>query len=136
MFTSTAAESLYHDFDHKTGLQRQFLSRLYDALTHDVPRTFVEKPYRGVRNIEQFRAGDLMRGYCIYADEPPGYNVFYIFQITDHKYDRNPLHRYDKKAGDVLEELRSLKTVTEVERYLTQRGADDAEAIQRILNQL
>lgn len=136
MFTSTAAESLYRDFDHKTALQRQFLSRLYDALTHDVPSTFVEKPYKGVRNIEQFRSGDTMRGYCIYADEPPSYNVFYIFQITEHKYDRNPLRRYDKKAGDVLEELRSLQTVTETERYLTRHDADDAETIRRILDQL
>lgn len=136
MFSSPATESLYQNFDHKTVLQRQFLSRLHDALTHEVPSTFVEKPFKGVQNLKQFRAGDLMRGYCIYADEPPGYNVFYIFQITDHRYGQNPLRQYDEKAGKVLEELRSLENVAETERYLEQHDANDAKTIRQILDQL
>ena len=77
-----------------------------------------------------------MRGYCVYADEPPEYNVFYVFQVTDHAYDRNPLVRYDEKAGEVLEEIRNLETVAETERYLERHDADDAETVRRILDRL
>lgn len=75
IFTTTAARSLFRELRKKRGLQRQFLSRLRDALTSPTPRTFVEKPFEGVENLKQFRAGDVMRGYCVFADEPPEYNV-------------------------------------------------------------
>lgn len=77
-----------------------------------------------------------MRGYCVYADEPPQYNVFYIFQITGHEYGRNPVKRYDEDAGEVLAELRRLETVTGTERYLAERDAHDADAIRELLNHL
>lgn len=133
IFTSPAAKSLFRDLRTKRRLQRQFLSRLLDALTSASPRAFVEKPFEGVRNLEQFRAGDVMRGYCVFADEPPGYDVFYMFQVTDHAYDRRPVARYDEEAGGVLEELRSLGTVEETETYLAKRDALDADAIERVL---
>lgn len=136
VFTTPARESLFQDLDHKRNLQRQFLSRLHDALTHDVPRTFVEKPFAGVQYVQQFRAGDVMRGYCVYADEPPEYNVFYVLQVTDHEYDRTPIRRYDRDAGDVLAELRNLETVAETEQYLDRRDAHDAESVRQILERL
>jgi len=84
----------------------------------------------------QFRAGGAMRGYCVFADEPPGYNVFYLFRVTYHAYDRNPLGRYDADAGEVPDELRRLSTVEETEAYLAEHDALDAEAIEVILDRI
>lgn len=136
IFTKPAARSLFRDLKKKPNLQRQFLSRLHDALASSTPGAFVEKPFEGVENIEQLRAGDVMRGYCVFADEPPRYNVFYLFQVTDHAYDRDPIGTYDADAGTVLDELRSLSTVEETETYLMDRDALDAESIQEILDRL
>jgi len=77
-----------------------------------------------------------MRGYCVYADEPPKYNVFYMLQITDHEYDRYPIQRYDRDAGEVLVELRTLETVAETERYLDRHDAHTADDVRRILNRI
>lgn len=136
IFASPAAKSLFRDLRAKRGLQRQFLSRLHDALTSTTPRAFVEKPFEGVQNLKQLRAGDVMRAYCVFADEPPGYEVFYLFQVTDHAYDRNPVVRYDAAAGAVLEELRGIETVEETEAYLEDRDALDAEAVESILDRI
>lgn len=111
LFTSPAAKSLFRNLGKKRHLQRQFLARLHDALTSATPRAFVEKPFEGVKHLMQLRAGDAMRGYCVFADEPPAYNVLCLFQVTDHAYDRDPVVRYD--AGVVLSQLRSLTTVEE-----------------------
>lgn len=136
IFTTPASKSLFQNLRKKPNLQRQFLSRLHDALTSPTPRAFVEKPYKGVENIEQFRAGAVMRGYCVFTDEPPEYNVFYLFQVTDHAYDRAPVVRYDADAGAVLEELRDLSTVDETAAYLHERDALDAEAVERMLDRI
>lgn len=77
-----------------------------------------------------------MRAYCVYADELPAYNAFYLFQITDHRYDRTPVQKYDRDAGAVLAELRGLETVAETESYLDRRDAHDANDIQQILDRL
>lgn len=136
IFTTKAARSLFHDLRKKRDLQRQFLSRLHDALTSATPQTFVEKPFDGVENLKQFRAGDVMRGYCVFADEPPGYNVFYLFQVTNHGYDRNPIARYDADAGEVLDELRRLLALDETEAYLAEHDALDATDLETVLDRL
>lgn len=133
IFTAPAARSLFHDMRQKRNRQRQFLSRLYDALTSSTPRAFVEKPFEGVQNLKQFRAGEVMRGYCIFADEPPGYNVFYVFQVTEHAYDRAPVVRYDGDAGEVLAELRRLSTVGETEAYCEEHDALGVAEIETLL---
>lgn len=136
IFTTPAAKALFEELGNKTNLQRQFLSRLHDALTSETPQAFVEKPFQGVTSLQQFRAGDVMRGYCVYADEPPEYNIFYMFQVTDHQYSRNPVMKYDSDAGEVLQELRDLETVEETEAYLEDHDAHDAEAVELMLEQL
>lgn len=136
IFTPSAARSLFRDLRKKRSLQRQFLSRLHDALTSPTPRAFVEKPFEGVENLMQFRAGATMRGYCVFADEPPGYNVFYLFFVTDHAYDRAPAVRYDADAGEVLDELRYLSSIEETEAYLADHDALDADAIETILDRI
>jgi len=136
IFTEEAADSLFDDFKKKPNFQRQFLSRLHNALTSATPQTYVEKPYRGVDNIQQFRAGDVMRGYCVFADEPEAYDVFYFFQVTDHKYDAYPVSRYDSEAGTVLDELRGLADETETEEYLNDHNALDADDIEELLDRI
>lgn len=123
IFHDDAKASLASDLKKKTELKRQFFSRLEDALESPTPATYVEKPYRGVDNVQQFRAGDVMRGYCVFADEPPGYNVFYFLQITDHEYDAYPVAKYDRRAESVLESLRALDSHSAVEGYLDDRNA-------------
>lgn len=132
IFTSPAAKSLFRDLRRKKNLQRQFLSRLHDALTSATPQAFVEKPFDGVQYLKQFRAGDVMRGYCVFADEPPEYDIFYMFQVTDHAYNRRPVEQYDADAGAVLDELRALTTVEETAAYLQEHDAHDADSIQAI----
>ena len=90
----------------------------------------------GVQNLGQFRAGDMMRAYCVFADEPPQYDVFFLFQVTDHAYDRTPVVRYDADAGGVLEDLRSLSTVAETEAYLREHDALDADDVATILDRI
>lgn len=136
IFTVPAARSLFRDLRKKRELQRQFLSRLHDALTSGMPQAYVEKPFQGVQNLQQLRAGDAMRGYCVFADEPPEYGVFYVFQVTDHAYSRNPVVKYDAKAGEVLEELRRLSTPEETKAYLEERDALDADPIETILGRI
>lgn len=116
--------------------QEKFLRRLYDALTHSVPENFVEKPYTGVRYLREFRAGDEMRGYCVFADEPPEYNFFLFICITPHRYDRNELRRYDPRAGERLEEMRSLTTADAAEDYAEEMKALDADDVLRVMDEL
>ncbi|MDY6774839.1 MAG: hypothetical protein SV253_01925 [Halobacteria archaeon] len=136
IFHRDAADSLFNDLDKKTEYQRQFLSRLQDALESSTPDQYVEKPYSGVQNVKQFRAGDEMRGYCVFADEPEGYNIFYFLEVTDHEYDKYPVAKYDTKAGDVLERIRSLSGEAEVNEYVEGQDGFDAEDIERILEEI
>lgn len=136
IFHDRAATSLFDDLAKKPNLQRQFLNRLSDALESSTPQTYVEKPYHGVDHVEQFRAGDVMRGYCVFADEPPGYDVFYFLEVTDHDYDAYPVAKYDRRAATVLETIRSLSDESSVEQYLDERGALDADDVEQLLAEL
>jgi hypothetical protein len=136
IFHQAAAEDLFETLDKKTELQRQFLSRLHDALESTTPGTFVEKPYTGVDNVQQFRAGDVMRGYCVFTDDLPSYNVFFFLAVTDHDYDAYPLAKYDRRAGTVIAELRDLTDKSVVEEYLDGHDALDAEDVEALLEGL
>jgi len=133
IFHRDAADSLFNDLDKKTEYQRQFLTRLKDALESSTPGHYVEKPYSGVQNVKQFRAGDEMRGYCVFIDEPEGYNIFYFLEVTDHEYDKYPVAKYDTQAGEVLEKIRCLSSEDEVKEYVDERDGFDAEDVERIL---
>ena len=135
IFHTAAAESLFSDLDKKVTLQRQFLSRLYDALESLTPETYVEKPYKGVDCVSQFRAGDVMRGYCVFADEPPEYNIFYFLEVTGHDYDAYPVAKYDRKAESVLEKLRALSDIEATEAYLESRDALESDDVETLLNE-
>ncbi|MCX2818499.1 hypothetical protein EGH25_03910 [Haladaptatus sp. F3-133] len=136
VFHKKAKGSLFNDLSKKTELQRQFLSRLRDALRSKTPGRYVEKPYKGVENVSQFRAGDVMRGYCVFADEPESYNIFYFLEVTDHGYDRYPVAKYDRRAGEVIETVRGLSGEEEVEGYLEDRDAFDAGDVERLLGRI
>lgn len=136
IFHENAAQSLFDDLDKKTNLQRQFLTRLRDALRSSTPETYVEKPYTGVDNVVQFRAGSVMRGYCVFASEPPSYDVFYFLEITDHEYDAYPVAKYDRRAETVLERLRSLSSEREVEEYVDSRDAFTSDDVDSLLDRL
>lgn len=136
IFHEEASTSLFEDLGKKTNLQRQFLSRLKDALESSTPETYVEKPFQGVENVEQFRAGDVMRGYCVFSNEVPSYNIFYFLEVTDHDYDAYPVAKYDRKAESVLEEMHRLPDESAVEDYMKSRNALNAEDIDSLLEQL
>lgn len=136
IFHVDAAESLFSDLDKKVTLQRQFLSRLHSALESVTPETYVEKPFQGVDHVSQFRAGNAMRGYCVFADEPPEYNIFYFLEVTDHDYDAYPVAKYDRKAESVLEKLRTLSNVEATEAYLESQNALESGDVETLLNEI
>lgn len=132
----SAFTSLFEDLEKKAGLQRQFLLRLKSALESSTPETYVEKPFRGVDNVVQFRAGDVMRGYCVFSNEVPSHNIFYFLEITDHKYDAYPVSKYDRKAETVLKEMQELSNGPEVKDYIESRNALDAEDVSSLLERI
>lgn len=134
IFHDDAAGSLFDDLRKKTNLQRQFLSRLKDALDSATPENYVEKPYQGVDYVSQFRAGDMMRGYCVFTDELASYNAFYFLEVTDHEYDAYPVSKYDRRAKIVLEEMRSLSNEAETDEYLRSREALDVADVESLLD--
>lgn len=136
IFHEEASTSLFDDLGRKTNLQRQFLSRLKSALESSTPQAYVEKPFQGVDNVVQFRAGDVMRGYCVFSSEVPSYNIFYFLEVTDHNYDAYPVAKYDRKAELVLKELQKLSNEAEVEDYLESRNAIDGEDVGSFLEQI
>lgn len=127
---------MFKELRDQRSYQEKFLRRLYDALTHSVPQTFVEKPYTGVEYLKEFRAGDEMRGYCVFADEPPEYNFFLFVCVTPHEYDKHELRRYDPKAGERLEEMRSLATTSEAEGYADEMKALYSTDVLRVMDEL
>lgn len=116
--------------------QQKFLRRLHTALSHAVPENFVEKPYVGVKHLKEFRAGDEVRGYCVFADEPPEHNFFLFICVTAHQYDRHKVSQYDPRAGERLEEMRSLKSSDEAEDYAANMDALGEEDILKIMEEL
>ncbi|MFB6176710.1 MAG: hypothetical protein ABEI99_06125, partial [Halobaculum sp.] len=106
LFTEPAAEALFDELGDKPDVQRQFLRRLLDALSHPVPETFVEKPFQNLDCLYQFRAGDRLRGYCLFETGVPGHNLFVFFGITEHDYDRQRMAEYDRRAETVAETIR------------------------------
>lgn len=130
-----ATTCLFDDLAKKRNLQRQFLARLQDALESSTPKAYVEKPFRGVDNVVQFRAGDVMRGYCVFTTELPAYDVFYFLAVTDHDYDAYPVAKYDRRAGTVLDELRDLSDEGAVEAYLEARNALYADDVATLLDE-
>lgn len=136
IFVTPAEKQLFKELSDRRAYQEKFLRRLYDALTHSVPRNFIEKPYTNVKYLKEFRAGDEMRGYCVFADEPPEYNFFLFICVTPHEYDRHEVQRYDPDAGDRLEEMRSLTTLGAAEDYADEMKALDAADVLRVMDEL
>lgn len=131
-----AEKQLFKEMSNQRAYQQKFLRRLYDALTHPVPGTFVEKPYAGVEHLSEFRAGDEMRGYCVFADEPPEYNFFLFICVTAHQYDRHEIERYDPRAGERVDEMRSLESSDEAASYAEKMKALDSDDVLRIMDEL
>jgi hypothetical protein len=77
-----------------------------------------------------------MRGYCVYTDSVPSYNILYIFEITDHKYSKYELSKYDARAGKTLEELDNLSNTEEVEQYLANNNAHYSEDIKEYIQSI
>lgn len=77
-----------------------------------------------------------MRGYCVFADEPPGYDFFLFICVTPHEYDRNEVRRYDPRAGELAAEMRSLETEGEAKSYAREMKALDADDVRRVMDEL
>lgn len=120
----------------KPNAQRQFLRRLLDALSHPVPETFVEKPFQGVDYLYQFRAGNQLRGYCLFETGVPNYELFVFFGVTEHDYDRQQMIEHDRRAGAVAEAIRDLQTEAAVVEFLDDREPFDSEAVVELMHRL
>jgi len=110
--------------------QRQIISRLVNILENEaVPSALVHEQ---IGNLDIYTAGDQMRLYCKVVDQIPRgnaeYHVIYLFYIDDdHDYPREKLATYSPQAAEKAETVTALSTVDDVEHYLEEHDALDAD---------
>lgn len=136
IFVTPAEKQLFKKLKKKRSHQEQFLKRVFAALTDPVPRTYVEDPYRGAKAIEHFRAGDQMRGYCVFEESPPGHTFFLFICVTQHEYSKHEIAKYDPRAVDLQNEMRALQTEAEAKQYADEIKALDSDDIAEIMTEM
>ena len=117
--------------------QRQILKRLVNILENDVkPSSLV---YEQIGNLDIFAVGDQIRLYTKVVDEIPRgnaeYHVVYLFYIDDdHDYENKTLATYSPKAERKAEKVTSIDTVPNLEAYLEENDAMDANDLRDLLS--
>lgn len=117
--------------------QRQILKRLVNILENDVkPSSLV---YEQIGNLDIFAVGDQIRLYTKVVDEIPRgnaeYHVVYLFYIDDdHDYENKMLATYSPKAERKAEKVTSIDTVPNLEAYLEENDAMDANDLRDLLS--
>jgi DNA-directed RNA polymerase subunit F len=110
--------------------QQQVINRLVNILENDaVPSSLVHEQ---IGNLDIYTAGDQIRLYAKVVDQIPRenaeYHVIYLFYIDDdHDYEQRTLATYSSAAEAKAEQATSLATVPDVEAYLEDRDALDAD---------
>lgn len=116
------------------GEREQFLKRLLRTLESDAPDHYVEKAFSNCDELQQFRAGRYLRGYCRLVMGVAGYNVLFLFHVTKHNY--RQLDLYDARACKRVSELTDLSSVGDVEEYLDAHDAMTVEDVRDVLDNL
>jgi len=116
--------------------QQQVISRLADIAENDaVPSSLV---HERIGNLDIYTAGSQMRLYTKVVDEIPRgdsqYHVIYLFYIDDdHEYEQRTLATYSPEAKEKVERITALDTVSDVESYVAEQDALDAEDLRDLL---
>ena len=116
--------------------QQQVISRLVDIMENDaVPSSLV---YEQIGNLDIYTAGGQIRLYTKVVDEIPRgnseYHVIHLFYIDDdHDYEQRTLATYSPEAKQKVERITALDTVSDVESYLEEQDALDAENLRDLL---
>jgi len=116
--------------------QQQVISRLVDIAENDaVPSSLV---HERIGNLDIYTAGSQMRLYTKVVDEIPRgdsqYHVIYLFYIDDdHEYEQRTLATYSPEAKEKVERITALDTVSDVESYVAEQDALDAEDLRDLL---
>jgi hypothetical protein len=116
--------------------QQQVINRLVSVLDNEAkPSSFVHEQ---IGNLDIYTAGDQIRLYTKVVDGIPRgnaeYHVIYLFYIDDdHDYQNRKLATYGARAETKVEQVTSLRTVTDVEEYLSEQNAMDADELRDLL---
>lgn len=116
--------------------QKQVINRLVDILEHEaVPSSLVHEQ---IGNLDIYTVGDQIRLYTKVVDQIPHgnaeYHVIYLFYIDDdHDYEQRTLATYSPEAKARAERVTALDTVPDVESYLQEQDALDAEDLRDLL---
>jgi len=118
------------------GQQEQILQRLLDIVEADAnPSAYVHEQ---IGELDIIAAGDTPRLYTkIVEDVPRGnasYHVVFVLYIDyTHDYPDTALREYSEEAASLLDETTDLESVDDLEAYLDDLGALDADALRRLL---
>lgn len=115
--------------------QLQVLKRLYKTLDSDAPQHYIYETVEGCDELEVIRAGNSLRIYCrLVMGVPHGnktYNVLFVFYVDDHNYRSGDLERFDERAEERLVNLTDLSSVDDVDAYLEEHDAKQAEFLKK-----
>jgi len=116
--------------------QQQVINRLVSILENDaVPSSLV---HERIGNLDIYTVGDQIRLYTKVVDQIPRgnaeYHILYLFYIDDdHDYEQRTLATYNPEAEAKAEQATALATVPDVETYLTEHDALDADDLRELL---
>lgn len=118
--------------------QVQVLKRLLTMLESDAPQRYIYETVTGCEELQVIRAGDYLRILCRLVmgvpHEDKMYNVLFVFFVDDHKYRNAVLQRLDDVAATRLRILTDFSTVDDVDDYLDEHNAKQAEFLREQLD--
>lgn len=121
IFTPTADKNLFEGSLDKSD-QLKVLKRIRTVLNSGHPPGRLEKPFKGVRNLKQLAAGGSLRIYCTYQEDAPKFDILYVYDVTNHEYDKQPVTQVDPLAGKHKREISELEHPAAARSYLNERG--------------
>lgn len=118
--------------------QLQVFKRVYTTLDSNSPDYFIYEALEGHEELEVIRAGEYLRIYCrLVMGIPQGtkmYNVLFLFYVDKHRYRSAVTRRFDRRAADRVDSVTGLETVDDVEEFLEENDAEDADYLAERIN--
>lgn len=118
--------------------QRRVFKRLHTVLDSSNPQYYIYETLKGCDELEVVREGDSLRIYCRLIMGIPRnnkhYNVLFVFFVDKHSYDGTTLGHLDEAAEQWMEEITEFSTVEDVDLYLEEHDAKNAEYFASRLN--
>ena len=116
--------------------QQQILTKLLQIAESDANPTAFR--YEQIKNVDIIAVGDQIRLYTKIVDGIPSgnaeYHLIYLFYIDDdHEYEADTMSTYALESQTALDTATSLETVGDIESYLSEMQALDADALGDLL---